>query len=407
MTSTFTEDIQPIIEDLDEVFKASFKRVNKEQQPKDSVAIKNLNELITIFNEIQEVINEHWNNLNDTDRELAQQAYNKYTNCLKRAFDRQRRPFNIPDKGPIPLIPTPEEEHSSSESEPEIVEMEQATFISQATKILTDFDGKPENLQRFVDALNLLNTIVGVHVAVAVSLIKTRLSGTARRLITNENTIDAIINTLQDRVKGESSQAVTAKLENLKQGNKTANAYIQEVENLTKTLEGAYIAEGIPAATASNFSTQAAVKTVAKNAANDNVKLIVQAGNFANMNELVAKFVSTATEAQSPVSILHISRQNNNRNGNFRSNFRGNHGHRFNRGRGNNNNNRRHNNNGNRGNHGNQGGNQGRNNYNNYNNNGNRNNGGQRSNNRIFHAQGGQGNGQPTNQQNRLGEDQL
>jgi len=39
---------------------------------------------------------------------------------------------------------------------------------------------------------------------------------------------------------------LSAKQMNLQQRNKTANQYTQEVEQMTKALEGAYITDGLP-----------------------------------------------------------------------------------------------------------------------------------------------------------------
>lgn len=57
-------------------------------------------------------------------------------------------------------------------------------------------------------------------------------------------------------VKGELVEVITAKLMNLKQKNKTANQYTKEVDELTKALEGAYIADGLTNNLASRYRTQ-------------------------------------------------------------------------------------------------------------------------------------------------------
>jgi len=43
---------------------------------------------------------------------------------------------------------------------------------------------------------------------------------------------------------------------NLQQRNKTANQYTQEVEQMTKSLEGAFITDGFPLELAKSYSTQ-------------------------------------------------------------------------------------------------------------------------------------------------------
>ena len=59
-------------------------------------------------------------------------------------------------------------------------------FIKLATSLIPEFDGRQENLQSFLDSLNLLDTLKGTHEQTAISLIKTKLKGNARNFISNE-----------------------------------------------------------------------------------------------------------------------------------------------------------------------------------------------------------------------------
>lgn len=62
---------------------------------------------------------------------------------------------------------------------------------------------------------------------------------------------------------------------------------------------------------ASKYSKQAAVKAVPKNCTIDKVKLIMEAGQFTNMNEVVSKFINTCTEATGQQNtVLHYQKQN-------------------------------------------------------------------------------------------------
>jgi len=85
---------------------------------------------------------------------------------------------------------------------------------------------------------------------------------------------------------------------NLQQRNKTANLYTQEVEQMIKALEGAYITDGLPLELARSYSTQHAVKAMTKSCTIDKVKLIMQAGTFNTMNDAVSKFVNSCIEAK-------------------------------------------------------------------------------------------------------------
>jgi len=113
---------------------------------------------------------------------------------------------------------------SETNSEHKPITMAQTTieFIKTASSILSEYDGKAENLQSFKDALNLVDSLKGEHEATAISLIKTKLKGHARNLISDEKTIAEIIAKLSRTVKGESVEVLSAKLLNLQQKSKTA-----------------------------------------------------------------------------------------------------------------------------------------------------------------------------------------
>ncbi|XP_065356259.1 GATA zinc finger domain-containing protein 24-like [Calliphora vicina] len=86
-----------------------------------------------------------------------------------------------------------------------------------------------------------------------------------------------------------------------------------EIVNLTRSLENAYISDGLSCELASKYSTQVAVKALAKNCTIDKVKLIMEAGQFNSMNEAVSKFVNSCTEAtgQQNAILYYGQRQNN------------------------------------------------------------------------------------------------
>jgi len=138
-------------------------------------------------------------------------------------------------------------------------------FINTASKLIPVFDGKAKNLTSFIDALEIIESIKGEHEQLAVSLIKTKLKSVARNLIGNETTITEVISRSKSNVKGETVEVLSAKLMSLQQRNKTANQYTQEVEQMTKALEGAYITGGVSLELARSYSTRHAVKAMTKN----------------------------------------------------------------------------------------------------------------------------------------------
>ena len=109
-------------------------------------------------------------------------------------------------------------------------------FLNTASKLITEFDWKSENLRSFIDSLLLLEAIPS-----AVFLIKTKLKANPRNLVGEESSIVDIINKLKVAVKGELVEVLSAKLMSIKQSSKTPTSYCTEIENLAKLLETSYL----------------------------------------------------------------------------------------------------------------------------------------------------------------------
>jgi len=121
-----------------------------------------------------------------------------------------------------------------------------------------------------------------------------------------------------------------AKLLNTKQSNKNSNAYAKEIQELTKLLQNAYISDGLTPELAEKYSTQTAVKAVIKNSNSEKVSLVMQAGQFASMNEAMTKFLEVSSDVNEHKNVNFI--QNRNQRYNNRSNFRGRGQNNYNRG---------------------------------------------------------------------------
>lgn len=93
-------------------------------------------------------------------------------------------------------------------------------FQKYALSLLPEYDGSPSELIRFIDALTLLNLNKSTHEEVAIAIIKTKLKGMARALITTESTIEQIKDTLNNSIKPDSSNTVIMKMKAVKQSDK-------------------------------------------------------------------------------------------------------------------------------------------------------------------------------------------
>ncbi len=236
-----------------------------------------------------------------------------------------------------------------------MAEEAKSKFINTYSKLIPEFDGTVGNLPRFIDACELVEEDVGTHMATAVKLIKTKLGSVPRSYITTEDTIRKIIDTLRKEVTGESSKTLNAKLMAIRQGNKTPNDFIKEIEDVTKQLKIAYLSEGMPINLAEDHSIESAVRSLIGSVSNSQVKTVFQSADFKSINDVSTKYLSVATEqAASRAQVLsyrkfnrrgnkgryrgnHNYNSNNSNRGNYQNNsFRGNRGRGNQRGRGNN-----------------------------------------------------------------------
>lgn len=289
-------------------FDRSYKCLNIDRPTKDETTLKHLKILIYCLEDIRVLLNVNYARLTAAHKAAAEAFYQDVRNKLLNITN--RKAFNI--ELPISLHERIEIDKYFSKVESTNMTQTIVEFLNTASKLITDFDGKSENLRSFIDSLTLVDTIKGPHESSAVALIKTKIKGNARNLISNESTIIEIINRLQTTVKGESVEVLTAKILNIKQQTKTANTYCNEIELLTKSLENAYISDGLTSELATKYSTQVAIKALTKNCSIDKVKLIMEAGQFNNMNEAISKFVSSCTEATGQQNaILHYRHRPN------------------------------------------------------------------------------------------------
>lgn len=340
-------DWQEIVQKLRHVkenFDRSYKCLNIDRPTTGETINRHFSNLFGCLEQIRVIINVNYERLTSVHKTAAEAFYSDVRTKLLNVAARKGINVEIPSTHDISIkIP----QNFSLEEIEEIIEDEMATqtvveFVNTATRLIPDFDGRPENLRSFLDALSLVNELKGTHEAVAITLIKTKLKGNARNLIENESTIQEVVGKLSRSVKGESVEVLSAKIMNIKQNSKSANNYCSEIEALTKLLENAYISDGLSADLATKYSTQVAVKAITKNCNYDRVKLIMEAGNFGNMNEVIGKFVSSCTEATGQQnSVLYFRKGNNN---NYRGNNRRPQGRGGRRGNDNNYNNSRNNN---------------------------------------------------------------
>lgn len=300
----------------DSIVKES-KRVLKKDIPK-SIAIREevINNLITHYNDYISNLVLHWHEFDENQIYLLKNTYSKVRDKVIRSFQVLDVAIKVPischefiDKNIKELdfldIPKVDIEQISDK-----MAMNKADFFNLASKILsTEFDGSPDRLLSFIDALSLLQLNSTGNEDNAVAYVKTRLVGKARDLITDQNSLPDIISKLRTGIKTEDSQYVEAQLYSIKQNGRELTKFAAEMDSLSSRLKRAYINEGIPAEVAEKFTTKNVVKALIKNSNSDRVKIIMEASVFPSGNDAIAKFVNVNSEMPT-TSILYSRNQN-------------------------------------------------------------------------------------------------
>ena len=89
--------------------------------------------------------------------------------------------------------------------------------MGSRAKLISEYDGKADNLQSFIDALCLVDSVKETHKKISTKLVKTKLKGGVRNTISSETTLQEVIVKLKKSIKGETVDMVTAKLMNNRQ----------------------------------------------------------------------------------------------------------------------------------------------------------------------------------------------
>lgn len=336
MQNNTWDNIQSNLKTEKEKFYQIFKRFNKTRKLKKETIDQNTLIIIERYNAIRTIIITNYNDLSAEHKKSVIKTFQDTRDLLLRAFARQGVKIRVPSHISDTITTVEEETESDSETDTETdtddtekirkMPVTIVEFVNFATKVVPEFNGEFSNLERFTDGIRLMESqIENTHLATAISVIKTKLTGTSRSLITNENTIDAIITRLRSTIHGESTDVILSKLMATKQGSKPITGYAKEMEELARSLATAYISEGIPNELADKYTTKAIVKSIVANATGAETKIVMRAAQFKNTNEVLEKLIDSGGEQSNGIMFHYGTGQNNNynRSNNFNSQYYG------------------------------------------------------------------------------------
>jgi len=183
-TPTKWEDLFTQLTAIEAEFNRSYKCLNKTQLPSEKTQAKHLNNLVLQHNSIAATLRTFYSLLSQPHKQeietLFQNLKSKLSHLLRRLEISNSVPSDftslldlnfIEEESDDDLTPKPQPNPgnpnpvtgSLTKSNSATMTMTPVEFLNIASKLLPDFDGKFENLQRFLDALSLVDSITRKH----------------------------------------------------------------------------------------------------------------------------------------------------------------------------------------------------------------------------------------------------
>lgn len=184
--------------------------------------------------------------------------------------------------------------------------------MKQATAIVPMYDGAPDDLDAFIDAINLLAELTAAeNIATAVKFVKTRLTKKARLgLPNNLANLTDIANDLKTRCKSQvKPESIIAKLKQIKK--KSTTEMCDEIENLTLQLKSLYMEQQVPENVANSMATRVGLESLINGVSSQETKIILKAGNFTNIKDAILKVNENDDSQNAQVLFTNSTNQNN------------------------------------------------------------------------------------------------
>lgn len=282
-------------------FQRVAKRLIKTDIPDSKETIyKNRDLLISIYNSHVDVSKTIWNNLNNDDKTLVLSQFSYIREKTIKAFHIINCPYIVPTNNLEKIIEeiinpqeTEEKYKISNTMATNSSELSPSEFLKLASSIIKPFCGEPNNLQAFLNSVELVATLTTPNSSnLLFQFVKTRLEGKALECIpSNAATLDDIKTSLKVKIKPESSEVVESRLLALRTDRKNLQDFTAEAEELAEKLKRSLIMEGVTDTKAEDMVTKKMVETCRKSARSDLVKSVLASGNFNSHKEVLAKFV--------------------------------------------------------------------------------------------------------------------
>lgn len=209
-----------------------------------------------------------------------------------------------------------------------------AVDIKLGTSIISMYDGKPENLEAFIDSVRLFEDTVNQTFADAtqaqktaaaqtvVRFVRTRVTDRARQTINDNQTLNQMLEAIRAHCEIKvSADSLIAKLKSVKQ-NGDFNDFCEEVDKICSQLKSVYLRDEIPQVTATKMSSKCGIEALIRGANNNDAKIILKAGSFDKLSDAIQKLMENSTPTNQIFTASRVYQQNRGRSS-YRGNSRG------------------------------------------------------------------------------------
>lgn len=177
-------------------------------------------------------------------------------------------------------------------------------------------------LQPFLNSIAILKQIAGTdHVGILKTFILSKLEGAAIECVPEDvENVEGIIKALKENIKLDSSDVIAGRLQALKTQRGNLTDYAKKAEELADAFQRALVVEGLTLSKAKEMTVKETVKVCCANARSENVRTILQAKDFTQPKEVIAKFIVLSATDKEERQVLtykaHNRNQGNNNNNN-------------------------------------------------------------------------------------------
>lgn len=307
--------------DYKQIFINATKLILKENISKnENTLLRQKTQIVKAYNDIITYITGRYDNAEETDKTRYKNEIATIKTKLVQCLDKFES-YYIPPEDIFELIDDSKVDINIAINQ----NMETADFLKLCSSHLSKiYTGDPLGLSSFLDSIKLLETLATSNdlKSLLATFIRTKIDGKARDYVTSSDlTTKQITDKLRENIRPENEKIIKGKMAALKADRSSLTNFAEQAEILADSLKRAYIAEGIPTATANKMTVEETIAMCKSSSSSDYVKSILASTEFNSPKEVVSKFIIETNNNKADKQVLHYkSWTGQNRNNRFQSN---------------------------------------------------------------------------------------